>query len=163
MSLSTQPAYSSSLLIVQGSGGTGGAGGAIMWAMILIVAALVGGLVILAVRKKMLETPSTDIGSEGLFDALKRMRESGEITREEYDAARKRILEKAMEGTARPETRSAAQVSILEVAAREEAEREARKREGSKRPAPHEDLIAPPGYDLTGEPLPGEPKERGPG
>lgn len=163
MSLSTQSAFSSSLVIAQGSGGTSGAGGAIMWAMILIVAALVGGLVILAVRKKMLETPSSDIGSEGLFDALKRMRESGEITREEYDAARKRILERAMQGTARPEPRSAAQASILEVAAREGLDREARKREEPRRPAPHEGLSAPPGYDLTGEPLPGEPKERGPG
>ncbi len=140
-----------------------GASGAAFWAMILIVVALAGGVVILAVRKKMLETPSNDIGSEGLFDALRRMRESGEITRDEYDIARRRIVEKAMEGKARSEPKSPVQASILGVAAREEVEREARGLKGREQPSQREPLIAPPGYDLTDGPQPGEREDGGSG
>lgn len=121
-----------------------GASEALVWAMVLIVAAIVGGFVILAVRKRMLSVPKDDIASEGLFDALRRMRDNGELSQSEYDAARKRILEKAMEGKApMGPAKTPAQISILTAAAREESKR-----------ARADDLLAPPGYDLTGEPLP---------
>lgn len=121
-----------------------GASEALVWAMVLIVAAIVGGLVIMEVRKRMLAPPGNDIGSEGLFDALKRMRDTGELSQGEYDAARRRILEKAMEGKmVQGPPKTPAQVSILAAAARDEAAR-----------SKQDELLAPPGYDLTGEPLP---------
>lgn len=121
-----------------------GASEALVWAMVLIVAAIVGGFVILEVRKRMLATPKDDIGSEGLFDALKRMRDNGELSQGEYDAARRRILEKAMEGkVASGPSKTPVQASILAAAARDEGIR-----------AKRDEMLAPPGYDLTGEPLP---------
>jgi hypothetical protein len=65
-----------------------GASEALVWAMVLIVAAIVGGIVILAVRKRMLSAPKDDIGSEGLFDALRRMASAGARSRRARSAAR---------------------------------------------------------------------------
>ena len=117
----------------------------LVWVIVLIVSALVGGLVILVVRKRMLAPDaSNELASEGLFDSLRRMRDSGEISRDEYEHARKRLIESATKPKAGP-AMTQDQASILAAARQAEfglGRSEARKME------------APPGYDLTGSPLP---------
>ncbi|MBX3367740.1 MAG: SHOCT domain-containing protein [Phycisphaeraceae bacterium] len=140
------------------------AAGAIVWAIVLIVAAIIGGFVILAVRKRILSPERTDMESEGLFDSLRRMRDSGEISRQEYDSARKRIIERTLDARSSDasergsaggstETRSLAKPYRASTDSRQDAQGE--------RDAPP--ISAPPGYDLTGDPLPDSSRETGSG
>lgn len=57
----------------------------------LIILTILGGLGVMAVRRRMLakDSPASDQG--GLLDDLRRMRSSGQISQEEFDAARKSI------------------------------------------------------------------------
>lgn len=59
---------------------------------LLIGAAVVLGLVILLVRRKMLSNESTSAQQSGLMDQLRQLRDSGQISPEEYDAARKSMV-----------------------------------------------------------------------
>jgi hypothetical protein len=52
---------------------------------VLIVLALIGGFVILAVRRRMLAKDSAT-ADETVMEAMRRMRDSGEITQAEYEA-----------------------------------------------------------------------------
>lgn len=128
--------------------GSAPAGSVVVWVIALIVAALVGGLVILAVRKKMLEPDRVEVASEGLFDSLRRMRDSGEITGAEYENARRRLIESATQKKPEASRLSKDQAEILAAAGAAES-RPVR----SKPPHPPH-LEAPPGYDLAGDPLP---------
>lgn len=125
--------------------GAAQAGSVVVWVIALIVAALVGGLVILAVRKKMLEPDRAEVASEGLFDSLRRMRDSGEITGAEYENARRRLIESATQKKPAGPRLSKDQSDILAAAAAAEPL--------PVRPKPPR-LEAPPGYDLAGDPLP---------
>lgn len=57
----------------------------------LIILTILGGLGVMAVRRRMLakDSPASDQG--GLLDELRRMRSSGQISDEEFDAARRTI------------------------------------------------------------------------
>lgn len=57
----------------------------------LIVLAVVGGLGVMAVRKWMLAKDSVSVDHGGMLDDLRRMRDTGQISVEEFDAARKTI------------------------------------------------------------------------
>lgn len=129
--------------------GASAAGSVVVWVIALIVAALVGGLVILAVRKKMLEPDRTEVTSDGLFDSLRRMRDNGEITGTEYENARRRIIESATQRKAEASRLTRDQTDILAAARASDAL--------SARPTPPR-LDAPPGYDLAGDPLPRPPR-----
>src|SRR5437868_15506231 len=59
----------------------------------LIVALMALGLVILLIRGRLLSKPSS-AGTPGLFDDLRAMRDSGRLTPEEYDAARRRLADR---------------------------------------------------------------------
>ena len=85
----------------------------------LIVAVVVLGLVILKVRGATLGKSASGADQEGLLAGLRRMRDAGEISPDEYDAARKGMAAKAA---------------------------------GMKQQRPG--LVAKPGFDLTGAPLP---------
>ena len=117
------------------------AGSVLTWVIVLIVAALLGGLVIMAVRKRMLEPERTEAASEGLFDSLRRMRDSGEITGAEYENARRRLIESATQKKPEPARLSREQAEILAAA------RASEQRIGRSGGAPR--LDAPPGYDTT--------------
>ena len=69
---------------------------------LLIGAAVVLGLVILLVRRKMLGRESSSAEQVGLMDQLRRLRDSGEITPEEFDAARKSMVARMTQGTPKP-------------------------------------------------------------
>jgi predicted nucleic acid-binding Zn ribbon protein len=60
---------------------------------VLIALVIAGGVVVMLLRKRLLakDDASADVG---LFDALKQMRDRGEMTQEEYEAARRKVVEK---------------------------------------------------------------------
>lgn len=62
---------------------------------VLIVVTVVGGLVVLGVRKRMLEGPRAGGGGEaGLMESLRGMRDRGEITEEEFERTRRVMRER---------------------------------------------------------------------
>lgn len=106
-----------------------------MWLGILIGLAMVMAVIGLALRRRLLSAENPVEGQRRLLDDLRAMRDRGELTPEEYDAARKSMAA-AIAGRRDPNT--------------------------TMRPAPRPisgsgELVAPPGYDLTGRPLPKPP------
>jgi hypothetical protein len=91
----------------------------------LIVVVVIAGLVIMKVRSSMLSKGSES--DEGIFAGLRAMRDAGELSLEEYDAARKRLAAKA---AGRPPPPVPARTAATGA------------------------LRARPGFDLTGAPLP---------
>src|SRR5262245_61997531 len=91
----------------------------------LILVVVVAGLILLKLRGPMLSKDAGGANQEGLFQGLRRMRDTGEISVEEYDSARKRMAARAAGKPLPPATppRDAAR-------------------------------LAKPGFDLTGAPLP---------
>lgn len=138
------------------------AAGAVGWAAVLVVAAILGGFVILAVRKRMLSPERTEMDSEGLFDSLRRMRDSGEISTQEYDSARKRIIQRTLEARsseaiARGATSGPSDARLQPNQLR--ATNDLRPRAEGEHVTPP--ISAPPGYDLTGDPLPDSRRTNG--
>lgn len=101
------------------------------------------GAMLLMYRSRMLAAENTADAQRGLLDDLRAMRDRGELTLEEYDAARRSLAARLRgeRGESPPPTARPA------------------------RPAPGA-IVAPPGYDLTGRPLPkvpgGGPERAGP-
>jgi hypothetical protein len=62
--------------------------GVVVWVGILIAVLLVGFIVMMWLRKRMLGTDTMDQGA-GFMDSLREMRNSGQMSQEEFDAARK--------------------------------------------------------------------------
>lgn len=96
---------------------------------LLMGAVIALGVILLMYRSRVLSSENAAEAQRGLLDDLRAMRDRGEITLEEYDAAR-RSLAARLKGEAPPPSMS--------------------------RPARGEPeaMVAPPGYDLTGRPLP---------
>lgn len=67
----------------------------------LIVLALIGGVAVLLARRRMLAKDAAVADQGGLLDDLRKMRDTGQISPEEFDAARKSIAAK-LKGEARP-------------------------------------------------------------
>lgn len=68
--------------------------GVLLWAGVLIVVAMVGGVVIAMVRRNMLGEP--DAGDDGsMLDQMRRMVDRGEMSQQEFDLARRKIIERA--------------------------------------------------------------------
>lgn len=101
--------------------------------VILLVVAL--GLVALQLRKRLLADDSPD-SSGSMFDELRGMLKRGQITQAEYDSMRRRLVERV----------SASSLSGSDPAATPPIK--------TPRPAASGDRVAPPGFDLTGRPLP---------
>lgn len=66
----------------------------LIWIGVLIVVVVVGGLVLVHVQKRMLKPPSAGPGAAGIMEELRRMRDSGAMTDEEYEATRKTMARK---------------------------------------------------------------------
>lgn len=67
----------------------------LVWIVILIVFVLIGGVVIFALRRRMLSNEEgASVGSSGLLDHLHQMHRAGEIDDEEFARARSAILMK---------------------------------------------------------------------
>lgn len=98
----------------------------LVWLGILIVVAVVGGALLMVYRRRLFAPDSSS--QAGLLDDLRAMRDQGQISPEEYDAARKRMAARV------------AGVPVPPIAA----------------PRLEADIrTAEPGFDLTGAPLPG--------
>ncbi|MFK7883443.1 MAG: hypothetical protein AB8F26_04580 [Phycisphaerales bacterium] len=75
--------------------------GVLLWAGILIVVAMIGGFIITMVRRNMLgDHARDDAGS--MMEQMRKMVERGQMTQEEFDLAKKTIIEKARAGIDRP-------------------------------------------------------------
>ena len=98
----------------------------------IIVVAIVGGLILMAIRRRMLSGRSDLDIQRGFFDDLRAMLHSGEISQAEYDAAKANMAAK-LAGKPPPPKPAAPPGAV-------------RKPDGS--------WIAKPGVDLTGAPLP---------
>lgn len=118
---------------------------------VLILAVVVLGIVVVLLRRRLLaKDAAADHG--GLLDGLRGMRDRGEISVEEYDAARRRMVAKLsgqpvapgpsapVRGRAQAPSSSGASPGVSAV------------RGGDAR-------VARPGFDLTGAPLPKPGKE----
>ncbi len=76
-----------------GLGQTRGIGEPLAMLGVLLAIVIVLGMIVLYVRGRTLRT-SRDDGAAGLFDDLRKMHDRGEITEEEYQAARRSIVER---------------------------------------------------------------------
>lgn len=109
---------------------------------VLIAAVLIAGAVLLLLRRRLLSQDRQDSSGMGLMEHLQSLRETGEMSQEEYDAARRALVARAT-GSPLPD-QGKPQGST-----------------GRQAPGTQPDdgqdgavLSAEPGYDLTGEPLP---------
>ncbi len=104
----------------------------------MILALSFGGVAIMALRRRMLakDAPASEEGA-GMLDSLRAMRARGELSEEEFQAARAAFLSKAV-GSAVPGV----------------PERGARVARPMARGGTDGERRAPPGVDLTGAPLP---------
>jgi hypothetical protein len=99
------------------------------WIGVFIAAILLVGMFILAYRRRMLGPNDSADHARGLLDGLRRLRDTGQMTPQEYDAARKTIAGKlAGKEPGIPPRRP--------------------------NPTPSGGAAARPGFDLTGAPLP---------
>ncbi len=118
------------IVLAQSSSGTGQV---LLWVAVLIGAVIAASVIVLILRRKLLspDTAAEDTGS--IMESLRAMRDRGEISQDEYDRTRQAMIARA---AGKPLTRPT--------------------------PAPTttpEEHRARPGYDLTGEPLPGTTPE----
>jgi uncharacterized membrane protein len=67
----------------------------VIWAIVLIAAVLVGALGVFALRRSMFSDHSPHTDHAGLMEQMRRMVDRGEMTQDEYDQARRTIVEKA--------------------------------------------------------------------
>lgn len=66
----------------------------VLWLGILIVVTIVGGLVVLAIRKRILARSSDGADEGSLMDSLRAMRDRGELSPEEFEATRRAMIER---------------------------------------------------------------------
>lgn len=68
---------------------------AFIYILLLIILAVIGGMVIFAVKRRIFDDRrDQDDSGATLMESLERMRRSGEISQEEYEQTRKTIIEK---------------------------------------------------------------------
>jgi len=119
---------------VSGSSGQGGA--LLLWIGVFVVVIIFGTIALLLIRHWALRGDSR--GDSGLsLESLRQMYIDGELTLEEYEAARDAI------------------VGVV----RDRADRGTRPPVAPNPPEAGEERRAPPGYDLTGDRIPGYPHD----
>lgn len=64
----------------------------IVWVLVLIGVMIAGGVAILVLRRRLFAGDREGASHEGLFESLRRMRDRGEISPDEYDRARQKIV-----------------------------------------------------------------------
>lgn len=79
----------------------------LVWIAVLIAIAIVGGVVLLAIRRRLFAPPPTRHESlGGLMDDLRAMHARGDLSDEEYEATRRRMVDAARSENADPESRN---------------------------------------------------------
>jgi len=109
----------------------------LVWVGALIVAVLILGIAILLIRKRLFEKDTEEVSS--MLGELRRMHKSGELTTEEYDAARKALTINVANRIVPPKASNPAP----------EKPATHQKPAPARREAPGE-VRAKPGFDLTG-------------
>lgn len=69
----------------------------LVWVAILLGVVLSGSLVILTLRKKVFASPDVESDPGTLMEQMRRMESRGEISTEEFDRVRRKLVEKAAE------------------------------------------------------------------
>lgn len=112
---------------------------ALVWTGVLLVAVLVGAVVVFFVRRQMVGGDPSDgaMAGGGLLDELRQMHRRGEIGDDEFERARAAMLARA---TGKPVAGAGAAGRTGGV--------------GGPAGGGAETRVAPPGFDLTGSPLP---------
>lgn len=77
---------------------TGAREQALMWVGVLILVVVIAGVVMMLVRRRMMGGESTSEKAESLMTSVRRMRDEGRLSAEEYDAIRKRLVNQAAAG-----------------------------------------------------------------
>lgn len=80
---------------------------ALLWVGVLLVVTIVGGFVVLAIRKQQFTRDATP-GAEGAIESLRRMRDEGQITAEEYERARSKMVARVRDALARERSEKSA-------------------------------------------------------
>lgn len=116
----------------------------------LIVLAIVGGLVILAIRRRLLSKGHAE-ADESLMQTLRRMRDHGEISHAEYEASVRSIAHRAAQ---RAEQRAEQRAADVQAAPASAARIPVPKPRQAERPGPR---LAPPTPNPPPKALPTEP------
>jgi len=75
--------------------GRGDPAALVTWVLVLILAVMALGVAVMVVRRKVLAKENSVADAAGLMESMRRMRDSGQITREEFDAMRRSMARKA--------------------------------------------------------------------
>ena len=135
--------------LLQSAGGGGGGGGSqpvqvLLWVGVLIVVAVIGGAVAMVLRRRMFDRDA-ESSSGSLLEDLRRMKREGKISDAEFEQARRALSQKIARSLDDKRSHSNALRPRT-------GDSPPRPKPTPKHPGPGRD--APPGYDLTGEPLP---------
>lgn len=134
--------------------------------IVMIGAVMAGGLFILLIRRRLFAKDSPSDHSASVMESLRSMRDSGQISTAEYDAMRKRMVEKIKGSTVPARIVPPAQLPPGNAAPAPSPAAEAAQAAPPPVPAPAAPspptppappparAVARPGYDLTGRPLP---------
>lgn len=141
----------------------------ITWVAVLIALTLVMGWAILKIRRAMLPSkPEGDQTGGGLMEDLRQMRREGKLTQDEFDAAKRKLSDSMRAnllsdkrpatprgaGPTKTKPASAPPASITPASATPAPTRTSSARSMPADPADPAIRKAPPGFDLTGAPLP---------
>lgn len=69
----------------------------LLWVGVLMVLVLVGAVAIFAFRRSVLADRGAGADNAGMLEQMRRMVEKGEMTQEEFDQARRAIVQRAKE------------------------------------------------------------------
>lgn len=79
-------------IVMLAQAGGGGVGGTLLWVGVLMGVVIVASVVILAVRQRFLGPETSGVDQRGFLDELRAMRDRGELSEEEFDAARRKMV-----------------------------------------------------------------------
>ncbi|MFA6045425.1 MAG: hypothetical protein WC718_10610 [Phycisphaerales bacterium] len=139
--------WNSVVLLMQTKGRAGGpTQPVVFWVIALLAIALVGGALILVVRRQLFAKDADQAGQGTMMESLRAMRDAGQISSAEYDTMRRNMVEAIRSSTPRGKGNPAPPTTIT-----------APLRPLPPPTLPPTDRIAKPGFDLTGAPLPKPP------
>lgn len=67
----------------------------LIWVAVLLGAVLSGSLLILSLRKKVFAQSRNDVDEGSLMEQMRAMERRGDISKEEFDRVRRKLVEKA--------------------------------------------------------------------
>ncbi|TVS03631.1 MAG: hypothetical protein EA423_08285 [Phycisphaerales bacterium] len=131
--------------------GSTAAGEIVLWVGLLIVALIVGAGLIMMLRNRALRSADDASTDKGVFDSLRKMHERGELSDEEFNAARDSIIRRLRTKPRSENIESPQNGGVKSVMpADQQGEVPSPKADESERV-----FRAKPGHDLFGRPLPG--------